>query len=108
MLLMIGSSAAWAQSRVEAQPVSKETSASGAKIDRASAYYHYGLARLYAERAAASFSPNREYLDRAIEHYKAAIKADPEMPMLVDELADLEAGHYTLFLWPLYPGRSAP
>jgi hypothetical protein len=53
------------------------------KVDRASAYYHYALAHMYAEMAAATGSNNREYEDKSIENYKAALKADPQAPALL-------------------------
>ena len=59
----------------------KGVSGGAAKVDRATAYYHYTLAHMYAEMAAASRGLNREYVNKAIENYKAAIKADPETPM---------------------------
>jgi tetratricopeptide (TPR) repeat protein len=55
--------------------------------DHATSYYHYALAHMYAEMAGAQGS--RDYLDRAIENYKAAIKADPSAPLLSEELSDL-------------------
>ena len=56
------------------------------KVDRASAYYHYALAHMYAEMATASGSRNREYEDKSIENYKAAVKADPQAPPLLQGL----------------------
>jgi len=81
-MFMIGGMAAWGQA---------QTSAPGAanKVDRATAYYHYALAHMYAEMAAASGGRNREYVNKAIENYKAAIKADPQTPMLSEELSEI-------------------
>jgi hypothetical protein len=107
LALLVTGATAWSQSPSEAPPIAKDAS-STAKVDHADAYYHYGLARVYAERAASSVSHNREYLKLAIENYRAAIKADPQVFMLTDELADLQAGRYTLFLWPLYPFPATP
>ena len=53
------------------------------KVDRASAYYHYALAHMYAEMATTSAGHNREYEDKSIENYKAAVKADPQAPALL-------------------------
>jgi hypothetical protein len=66
-----------------------DTSDEPQKVDRALAYYHYTLARKYANLAAASGGRNREYVDKAIENYKAALKADPQAPVTADELAGL-------------------
>lgn len=60
------------------------------KVDHASAYYHYTLAHMYAELAGAS--GNRSYIDKAIENYKEAIKADPNTPLLSEELSELYIG----------------
>ena len=61
------------------------------KVDRALAYYHYALARKYANLATASGGRNREYVDKAIENYKAALKADPQAPVTNDELSGIYA-----------------
>src|SRR5262249_43353400 len=58
-------------------------------VDRATAYYHYSLAHMYAEMAAASGGRNGELVSKAIENYKAAIKADPKTPMLSEELSEI-------------------
>jgi len=68
--------------------------ATATKPDSANAYYHYALARSYVERARVSRS--REYLDKAIQNYKEAIKADPGNQNLSDELADVERGQFAL------------
>jgi len=76
---VIGSSALWAQApQAGAAP----------KVDKASAYYHYALAHMYAEQA--SMLGNRgDFVNKAIENYKDAIKADPTAAMLSEELSDL-------------------
>jgi len=56
------------------------------KVDRASAYYHYALAHMYAEMATTSAGRNREYEDKSIENYKEAVKADPQTPALLPGL----------------------
>ena len=66
------------------------------KVDRALAYYHYTLARKYANLAAASGGRNREYADKAIENYKAALKADPQAPITSDELSGIYAKRLAL------------
>ncbi len=55
--------------------------------DRASAYYHYGLAHLYEEMAVNAGQP--EYATQAVEEYKLALDADPNSVLLQDGLADL-------------------
>jgi hypothetical protein len=76
-----------------------DTPSGSEKVDRALAYYHYTLARKYANLAASSGGRNREYVDKAIENYKAALKADPQAPVTSNELS----GVYTKRLMPLLP-----
>ncbi len=45
--------------------------------DRSAAYYHFGLAHMYEEMATNYGRP--EYATRAIEEYKLALNADPEL-----------------------------
>jgi tetratricopeptide (TPR) repeat protein len=69
-------------SSLHAQP------AAAPKVDKASAYYHYTLAHMYAEQA--SMVGNRgDFVNKAIDNYKEAIKADPTAAMLSEELSDL-------------------
>ncbi len=62
--------------------------AAAPQVDRASAYYHYTLAHMYAELAQ-TYNNRPDYVNKAIENYKAAIKADPETPMLSEELSEI-------------------
>jgi hypothetical protein len=62
---VIGSSALWAQAPQAERPQGQ---------NKASAYYHYALAHMYAEQA--SMLGNRgDFVNKAIENYKDAIKA---------------------------------
>jgi tetratricopeptide (TPR) repeat protein len=56
-------------------------------VDRAAAYYHYSLGHMYADLA--SQNGSAEYIKKAIENYKLAIKEDPQTPMLSEELSEL-------------------
>jgi tetratricopeptide (TPR) repeat protein len=56
-------------------------------VDRASAYYHYGLAHLYEEMAVNA--GRSDYATQAVEEYKLALDADPGSALLQDGLADL-------------------
>src|ERR1700681_2678882 len=76
---VIGSAALWAQAPAAAAPP---------KIDKASSYYHYALAHMYAEQAS-MFGNRGDFVNKAIENYKEAIKADPTAAMLSEELSDL-------------------
>ena len=83
-MIAIGGLAAWGQTPAA-------DSSAGPKVDKASAYYHYTLAHMYAEMASA-YGNRGNYLDKAIENYKEAIKADPATSMLTDELSELYIG----------------
>jgi tetratricopeptide (TPR) repeat protein len=71
-----------------AQSPAQPAEASGAKVDRASAYYHYSLAHMFAEQAS-MFGNRGDFVNKAIDNYKEAIKADPTASMLSEELSDL-------------------
>jgi len=59
------------------------------KVDHADAYYHYALGHMYAEMAGSYGARGNDYVNQAIQNYKAAIKDDPQTPMLAEELSDL-------------------
>lgn len=61
---------------------------SQAEPNRASAYYNYAMGHLYAELAGL-YGNRSEYVDKAIEHYKLALRADPGSSLLAQELTDL-------------------
>ena len=90
--------AAWGQSQTAI--------AEGDKVDRASAYYHYTLAHMYAEMAASSGSRNSEYVNKSIENYKAAVKADPRTPPVL--LQGPGPGIPLLWLPATHPARILP
>ncbi len=68
-------------------PASAQT-ASPRKPSKGDAYFNYSMAHIYADLAAA-FGNRAEYLNQAIDFYKAAIKADPAAGFLSTELSDL-------------------
>ena len=73
-----------------ATPAASSQAASGGSTpqsSRATAYFHASLADMYEEQAVNSGRP--EYVQHAIEEYKAAINADPGSAELYDGLADL-------------------
>ncbi|AEU36484.1 tetratricopeptide repeat protein [Granulicella mallensis] len=55
--------------------------------DRSSAYYHYGLAKIYEDEA--SGNGRQDLATQAIEQYKLALDADPGSRMLQDGLSNL-------------------
>ena len=77
LILLLGAGACWGQGN-----------APGANADRATAYYRYTLAHMYAELAG-NTTNRTDYVNLAIENYKAAIKADPSSALLAEELSDV-------------------
>ncbi len=69
----------------QAPDTAKGSEASGP--DRSAAYFHAALAAMYEEQAINSGRP--EYVQHAIEEYKAALNADPHSAQLYDGLAEL-------------------
>ena len=55
--------------------------------DRSSAYYDFAMAHLYGELAGA-YGNRGEYVNKAIDMYRAAIKADPSATYIVEELSE--------------------
>jgi tetratricopeptide (TPR) repeat protein len=55
---------------------------------KAAAYYNFAMGHLYAEMAAA-YGNRGEYVNKAIEHYQAALKLDPSATFLSEDLTDL-------------------
>ena len=79
LLFCLAAGLGWTQEAVTAP---------GRTAGRAAAYYNFAMAHLYAEMA--GVYPSRgEYVDKAIEHYKQALKADPGATFLTEELTDL-------------------
>ena len=74
------------------RPAQKKTATAGAaesaKAGKADAYYNFSMAHLYSELAA-QFGNRAEYLQKAIDFYRAAIKADPAAGFLSEGLSDL-------------------
>jgi tetratricopeptide (TPR) repeat protein len=67
-----------------AQAPASSPAASG---DHASAYYNFAMAHLYAEMAGA-YGNRGEYVNKAIDYYKLALKADPAASYIEGELTD--------------------
>ena len=55
--------------------------------DRSNAYYTFAMAHLYAELAGA-YGNRGEYVNKAIDFYKQAMKLDPSSSYIGEELAD--------------------
>ncbi|MCZ2152003.1 MAG: tetratricopeptide repeat protein [Bryobacterales bacterium] len=71
-----------------AYPQTKAAADAAKKPDKAAAYYNFSMGHLYAELAGA-YGNRGEYVAKAIDYYRAAIKADPTASFLSEELAEL-------------------
>ena len=56
--------------------------------DKAAAYYNYSLGHMYAELAASNGNRG-DYFNKAVDSFKAALKADPSATFISEELSDL-------------------
>jgi tetratricopeptide (TPR) repeat protein len=70
-----------------AQSAAAPAVASPTAPDHAASYYHYGLAKLYEDQAAAT--GRQDLATQAIEQYKLALDADPSSSMLQNGIANL-------------------
>ena len=61
---------------------------SPAENTKSAAYYNYALGHLYSELAAA-YGNRGDYFNKAVESYRAALKADPNATFIAEELSDL-------------------
>jgi tetratricopeptide (TPR) repeat protein len=59
-----------------------------ASSPKAAAYYHYSLGHLYEELAGSSGNRS-DYVNKAIDNYRLAMKEDPSASFLVEEIAEL-------------------
>jgi tetratricopeptide (TPR) repeat protein len=82
--LTVFSVAVWAQNN--------GTTPGASAADHASAYYYYTVAHMYADLAGQT--GQRDYIAKAIDNYKLALKADPSSAAIGDELSSfyIEAG----------------
>ena len=77
---------AYGQTSAPSQPPSNK--ASQPPTDKAAAYYNFAMGHLYAELAGV-YGNRSEYVGKAIDHYKQALKLDPGASFLFEELTDL-------------------
>ncbi|MDQ6663837.1 MAG: tetratricopeptide repeat protein [Acidobacteriota bacterium] len=57
-------------------------------IDKSSSYYNFAMGHYYAELAGA-YGNRSDYVNKAVDYYKLAIKQDPSATFLAEELTDL-------------------
>ena len=67
---------------------SVEVAKKGDLSDKSAAYFNYAMGHLYADLGA-TYNNRAEYLNKAIEFYKKAMKDDPAAGFLGEELSDL-------------------
>ncbi|MBL8240332.1 MAG: tetratricopeptide repeat protein [Bryobacterales bacterium] len=65
-----------------------DSSKKNALSDKSAAYFNYAMGHLYADLGA-TYNNRAEYLNKAIEYYKQAMKDDPAAGFLGEELSDL-------------------
>ncbi|MBM3783343.1 MAG: tetratricopeptide repeat protein, partial [Acidobacteria bacterium] len=63
-------------------------SAKPALSEKSSAYFNYAMGHLYAELGVAQ-GPRSEFINKAIDHLKSAMKEDPAAGFIGEELAEL-------------------
>ncbi len=77
-----------AQAAQKAETPSLPPTTKQANTPKAAAYYHFSLGHVYAEMAA-SYGNRGDYLNKAIENYRLAMKEDPDADFLVEDIAEL-------------------
>jgi len=60
----------------------------GKDADKAGAYYNFAMGRLYAQLASSEGNKN-DYVTKAIQHYREALRLDPTANIVFEELTDL-------------------
>src|SRR5947209_19888484 len=55
---------------------------------KSAAYFHFSLGHLYEEMAGA-YGNRSDYVNKAIENYRLAMKEDPQAKFLVEDIAEL-------------------
>lgn len=70
-----------------AQTPAAQSTGAAQSTDRATAYYDFAMAHLYAELAGA-YGNRGEYVNKAIDSYRAAMKVDPSASYIAEELTE--------------------
>jgi tetratricopeptide (TPR) repeat protein len=71
------------------QPQTPATQAApGKDADKSGAYYNFAMGRLYAQLASSEGNKN-DYVAKAIQHYREALRLDPTANIVFEELTDL-------------------
>jgi tetratricopeptide (TPR) repeat protein len=95
LAFLLTSLAVYAQQPASASPqaapaaASANSSATANQPDRAEAYYHFQLGHMYEDMV--NGTGRAEFATKAVDEYKAAVKADPSSSFLASALAELYA-----------------
>jgi tetratricopeptide (TPR) repeat protein len=84
----LAGSLAAAQTPEQKSPSALAAPARRANSPKAAAYYHFALGHLYEELAGV-YGNRSEYVNKAIENYRLAMKDDPTATFLIEDIADL-------------------
>ena len=85
--IWISSTPAWTQTQPNAKSQEQTEIEHSSATDRSSAYYNFSMGHMYADMAQAY---NRsDYVTKAIDFYKQALKLDPSISFINEELTDL-------------------
>ncbi len=85
--ICISGSAAWSQTADDPKPQEQREVEHSSATDRSSAYYNFSMGHMYGDMAQAYNRP--DYITKAIEFYKQALKLDPSISFINEELTDL-------------------
>ena len=88
LLMSVGLLAAQAPRPAQQKKAASAPPEATKSSSKADAYYNFSMAHLYSELAA-QVGNRAEYLQKAIDFYRAAIKADPSAGFLSEGLSDL-------------------
>lgn len=83
-LVCVPASTAFGQARPAANPAPAGQNASS---EQSTAYYDFAMAHMYAELAG-SYGNRGEYVNKAIDYYKQAMKADSSSTYIAEELSE--------------------
>ena len=85
--MLFSGSLAWGQTESTPSHLDAKQVEHSAPTDRSSAYYNFSMGHMYADMAQAY---NRaDYVNKAIDYYKQALKLDPSVSFINEELTDL-------------------
>src|SRR5690349_3514181 len=71
-----------------APPPQTPASQAGKDPDRSGAYYNFAMGRLYAQMASTEGNKN-DYINKAIQHYREALRLAPNVNIVFEELTEL-------------------